>query len=154
MGLDTTHDAWHGSYSAFMRWRIELARVAGLPPLSLMEGFYGDDDFHSPFALMEMQARQAAPDCSDSLAEIKASLPISWAALKPDPLHVLLFHSDCDGQIEVEDLLPLAERLEQLIPLMKDEDAGGHTGNWCDKTREFADGCRRAAAANEPLEFH
>jgi hypothetical protein len=33
MGLDTTHDCWHGAYSAFMRWRRKLAEVAGYPPL-------------------------------------------------------------------------------------------------------------------------
>lgn len=38
MGLDCSHNAWHGAYSAFMRWRIKLAEVAGLPPLEFMEG--------------------------------------------------------------------------------------------------------------------
>ena len=33
MGLDTTHDAWHGAYSSFMRWREAVAKAAGLPPL-------------------------------------------------------------------------------------------------------------------------
>jgi hypothetical protein len=27
MGLDTTHDAWHGAYSAFMRWREKVGPV-------------------------------------------------------------------------------------------------------------------------------
>lgn len=30
MGLDTSHDAWHGPYSSFHSWRIALARAAGL----------------------------------------------------------------------------------------------------------------------------
>lgn len=25
MGLDVSHDAWHGAYSAFTRWRHEIA---------------------------------------------------------------------------------------------------------------------------------
>ncbi len=29
MGLDVSHDCWHGAYSAFMRWRRKLAEVAG-----------------------------------------------------------------------------------------------------------------------------
>ena len=29
MGLDTTHDCWHGAYLAFSRWRDQLAEVAG-----------------------------------------------------------------------------------------------------------------------------
>lgn len=30
MGLDTSHDAWHGPYSSFHSWRLALARAAGL----------------------------------------------------------------------------------------------------------------------------
>jgi hypothetical protein len=44
MGLDTTHNCWHGAYSAFMRWRQEIAKAAGLPPLDLMEGFFTSMD--------------------------------------------------------------------------------------------------------------
>lgn len=29
MGLDTTHNCWHGPYSAFHRFRTHLARAAG-----------------------------------------------------------------------------------------------------------------------------
>lgn len=29
MGLDTTHDCWHGSYSNFMQFRIKLAQAIG-----------------------------------------------------------------------------------------------------------------------------
>jgi hypothetical protein len=42
MGLDTTHDCWHGPYSSFGDWRKALAEAAGLPPLDDMEGFGGD----------------------------------------------------------------------------------------------------------------
>ena len=28
MGLDTTHDCWHGPYSMFMRWRTAIAAAA------------------------------------------------------------------------------------------------------------------------------
>lgn len=41
MGLDTTHDAWHGAYSSFMRWRKEICRVAGLGDLNDYEGYGG-----------------------------------------------------------------------------------------------------------------
>jgi hypothetical protein len=33
-------------------------------------------------------------------------------------------------------------------------DSGGHIGDYRDKTQQFIDGLRRAAAANEPLGFH
>ena len=38
MGLDTTHDAWSGPYTAFDRWRRWVAKQEGIP-LDLMEGF-------------------------------------------------------------------------------------------------------------------
>jgi len=40
MGLDTTHNCWHGPYGAFHNWRCKLAEVAGLPNLELMDGFW------------------------------------------------------------------------------------------------------------------
>ena len=49
MGLDISHDTWHGAYSAFMRWRIEIAKHIGID-LESMEGFGGItkwDDFES-----------------------------------------------------------------------------------------------------------
>jgi hypothetical protein len=33
MGLDTSHNCWHGPYSAFMRWRKAVAAAAGIPDL-------------------------------------------------------------------------------------------------------------------------
>jgi hypothetical protein len=40
MGLDTTHDAWHGSYSSFAKFREELAAIEGFS-LDEMTGFGG-----------------------------------------------------------------------------------------------------------------
>src|SRR5437016_2133419 len=57
MGLDTTHDCWHGAYSAFMRWRTKLAEVAGLPPLMLIESFYEPP----PASSLEWIAPQKGP---------------------------------------------------------------------------------------------
>lgn len=42
MGLDTSHDCWHGSYTSFHKWREWVAEKAGLPPLDTMEGFGGE----------------------------------------------------------------------------------------------------------------
>ena len=41
MGLDTTHDCWHGAYSAFHRWRTKLAEVSGYGRLDDYVGFDG-----------------------------------------------------------------------------------------------------------------
>ena len=45
MGLDTTHGAWHGAYSAFMSWRIEICKTAGYGNLRDYEGFDGTNSF-------------------------------------------------------------------------------------------------------------
>lgn len=41
MGLDISHDCWHGAYSAFMRWRMAIAEVAGYGSLYDYDGFGG-----------------------------------------------------------------------------------------------------------------
>lgn len=139
MGLDTSHDCWHGAYGAFMKWRMKIAEVAGLPPLMLMEGFYDPDRY------------------GDSLEDrwyLKGLLPISWDCLKDDPIHELLYHSDCDGEIPWESCAGIADSLEKLMPLLPHEDVGGHIGYWEDKTQQFIDGLRLAASKKENVDFH
>lgn len=120
MGLDTTHDCWHGAYSAFHGWRKKLCEVAGYGDLDNREGFGGDTPW---------------PD--------------------DDPLIVLLNHSDCDGEIEAKDCAAIADRLESLIPaLERAGEAGGHIGNFAEKTQKFIDGLRKAAEVGESVGFH
>jgi hypothetical protein len=157
MGLDTTHGCWHGAYSAFHRWRSQLAEIAGLPPLEMMEGFWGAGSTG-----MELTLKCAANYCertknqhdADGLRALASRPAIKWSALKPSPLHILLHHSDCEGSIAAADCGPIADALEALIPLMPGDDAGGHIGNWRAKTQAFVDGLRVAAAAGEDVEFH
>lgn len=148
MGLDTTHGCWHGAYSAFMRWREELAHVAGLPPLELMEGFFERGSYRDPF-------RDHAERWKDlgGADRFYRSLPIRWDSLRPSALHELLFHSDCEGEIPAERCAPIADALEELLPRLPAGEAGGHIGNWRDKTQTFIDGLRKAAAAGEKVEF-
>jgi hypothetical protein len=156
MGLDCSHDAWHGAYSAFMRWREKLAEVAGLPPLRLMEGFYATIGceveiptlFHGAYT-----GKSARDGGSPRLNKLDEQLPIRWGCLKPSPLHELLHHSDCDGEIAPDRCGPIADALEALIPLLPSLDDEGHIENWRDKTAAFVAGLRAAAAANEPLRF-
>jgi len=143
MGLDTSHNAWHGAYSAFMRWRREVAKAAGLPPLDLMEGFYipTTESRTNPTFFV---GGKGMDDWRIKMLE--ESLPISWGILKPDPLHELLCHSDCDGQIAPENCGPIADSLERLIPKMP-------TPDMKDVTKAFVDGLRLAAQKGEPLAF-
>ena len=81
---------------------------------------------------------------------------ISWDSLQPDALHTLLNHSDCDGYIEAADCAPLADRLEEILPLLAEEtDKDDREAAWyVQKARQFIDGLRLAAAAGERVEFY
>jgi hypothetical protein len=149
MGLDTTHDAWHGAYSAFMRWREKLAEAAGLPPLRMMECFFVAGN--APYDPSTMVYDKTAKETVQRFLE---GLPIKWECLKPDALHELLYHSDCEGDIPADRCAAIADSLERIMPNIPEGDGGGHIGNWKEKTQKFIDGLRKAAAANEPLEFH
>jgi hypothetical protein len=133
MGLDTTHECWHGAYSAFTRWRNELAKVAG-------------------YAIADINGHTTA--LIDWGHVTPAQLMGEWESTPADPLIVLIAHSDCEGKIHPAQAAPLADRLEELNALLPNEDAHGHIGNWREKTRTFIDGLRSAVAANEPVEFH
>jgi hypothetical protein len=93
MGLDTTHGCWHESYSAFSRWREQLADAAGLPELMTMQGANSDD----------------------------GSIGQSWEPYSNDALTVLLCHSDCDSAIPHAECARLANRLEELLPKLGGE---------------------------------
>lgn len=156
MGLDTTHNCWHGAYSAFMRWRQEISKAAGLPPLELMEGFFTSRDGSRgvrggiPTFYLGPDPGELVENC---IRRMEESLPISWDSLKPSPLHELLYHSDCDGEITAESCGPIADALEALLPKLNG-DHGGHIGDIKAKTQRFIDGLRDAAAKNEAVEFH
>lgn len=137
MGLLVSHGCWSGSYRCFGLWRRALARKAGIP-VELMEGWFDMRSFDDLPKYPKLSYM--------SYAEL---LPIKWSALRPDPLHVLLDHSDCDGEIAVADLLPLADRLEELVPGLNDA-----RWPWLEgATREFIVGLRRAAASGDPVVF-
>lgn len=145
MGLDTTHDCWHGPYGAFHRWRKALAHMAGID-LDKMDGF-------------------GIPGRSGEML-------IRWDTLPPDPLHVLLSHSDCDGQIEVADLLPIADRIDAILATLVptaccpgrfypgdqhdrhgDCIARADYDGFVKACRRFSSGLRLAASLGEPVEF-
>jgi len=163
MGLDTTHGCWHGAYSAFMRWRTEIAKAAGIP-LILMDGFHRcPPDWHA----LVVQARAARSEMAANPGEYKPTdalaswaldhddlLPLSWSLFQGNPLVPLLNHSDCEGSIASADCGPLADALESLLPKLPQGTGGGHIGDWQEKTQAFIDGLRRAAAAGEDVEFH
>ncbi len=137
MGLDTTHDAWHGAYSAFSRWRDTLAKAAGywVAPIKFDDGITRDT--------IIIDWGHVTP--ANNMGE--------WDETPADPLVVLITHSDCEGAIHPEQAGPLADRLEELLPALEGKDGGGHIGNYVDKTQTFIDGLRAAVEAGEPVEF-
>ncbi len=153
MGLDTSHDCWHGAYSAFNRWRTMLARVAGMPPLVLMEGFFDPEQAVTGNPFWKQYEEDKQRGCIGE-GSIWSQLPIRWEGLNPSPLHTLLHHSDCDGEIAWQECDAIADALEALIPLLPKVEAAGHIGDWRDKTQTFVDGLRVAAKKQENVEFH
>lgn len=134
MGLDTTHDCWHGPYSQFMRWRQWLNLF-----VMTERGKAGD---------------AAAQKIADMGATFEA-IEKAWAEGHYDdqsvPLNVLMNHSDCEGEIAAEVCGPLADALEALLSHMPER------GIYDEKrpaTERFIRGLRRAADANEPVVFH
>ena len=127
MELDTTHNAWHGSYIRFNDWRREVAEIAGYST--------GQCKPYTPISgpLLDW----------DSFTE--SNVKGEWAETPADPLIVLLVHSDCDGFIMPQQALPLADALEALLPLME---------GWTRvRTIQFILGLRLAVELDEPVEF-
>ena len=132
MGLDTSHDCWHGAYSAFNRFREKIAEVSGYRQQWDAGRFDVDDgEDTSPSGIYDG----------------------NWKKAPSDPVLLLLLHSDCDGKIEPDHCRLLADRLEGLLPNLHG-DGGGHLGDYAEATKRFIAGLREAAAANEPVEFH
>lgn len=122
MGLDFSHGDAHFSYGGFAEFRIRLAQEIGLD-LHAMEGF------------------------TDSHRNTNRNRkPLSWTKVK-DAIVPLLNHSDCDGELTVEECLTVAPRLRELVNDWPEDD-------W-DRKRAFelADAMEEAAKANESLEF-
>ncbi len=133
MGLDTTHDAWHGPYSAFMEWRIWLAKQIEINLLD-MEGFSERDYLN--------------PD--------RKKGTIKWNTVDDD-LKFLLNHSDCDGHLTPTKCKKIAERLKSIIGdrEIPEKSLFNSKDDWyLIKTYNFMKGCLNAYENKENLEFH
>lgn len=135
MGLDTSHGCWHGGYMGFTLWRNTLAEAAGYELGKMKECPWVD------VVLIDW-----GHVTEENLAGI-------WESTPEDPLLVLIAHSDCDGEIVVRDTGPLADRIEDLIPVIEGDDGTPRKDWLLEKTRRFVEGLRRASAAGESVEF-
>lgn len=133
MGLDTTHDAFHGAYSAFNTFRRFLLKsIRGSFPhhddKELLDGYWYWGDGYSS-------------ETHKGLLEFFG-------------------HSDCDGEISPEMCKIVADELESILPyvekLAETEEVYGHIlrdGGYVKVTQNFIDGCRLVYSRCEPLEF-
>jgi hypothetical protein len=148
MGLDTTHDCFHGSYRAFNVWRNKLAEVAGyqfaVPPEYPMGEVAVVNESKTGRELPLIDWGHLAP------REDSPALNGEWEETPKDPLLVLLVHYDCDGYIKPEQAGPLADRLEDLIPKLPEQSKL----RWQSTTEQFIKGLREAAAKGETVGFH
>lgn len=147
MGLDVSHDCWHGSYGSFNSFRQDIAKNIGVP-LELMEGFYKEDYIENILKLANVD--QNSMEYLETY--LFQFLPIKWESLKYDPLHILLHHSDCDGTIEIADQIAIAERLEAIADQLSDG-TGKIKRDMREKAKQFALGLREAFSFNEVVEF-
>ena len=145
MGLSCSHNAYNGSCSSFMDWRLAIAKYAGLPPLRLMEGFYVPNEPGYPSYMAPTFA-----DTSGYVREIASSLPISWDCLAPSPLHELLYHSDCDGSIPYSRCLNIATSLQDVLDKIPNV-PNNHMLRFL--TKRFINGLLMAARSKEDLLF-
>jgi len=72
-----------------------------------------------------------------------------------EPMDYLFYHSDCEGDLEVWMLQPLADRLEAIATALP-ADGTGHLARLGIRgtALQFAKGCREAAAAGESVELY
>jgi len=138
MGLNISHGAFSGAYSAFNRFRQEVARVCG--------GSYPPHSIKTPGGLMPNP-------------ELDQNCWYWGDGMNPENrpgLYVFFEHSDCDGEIDSEDCEHLADELEVLLSSIT-EGGGGHiaaAGGFRAVAEGFIAGCREAAAAGESLIFY
>lgn len=133
MGLEVSHGAFHGAYSAFNRFRKVIAKATGgsFPP--------HDDVVQYP----ESEFWYVGEDYP------RATHPGLWE---------FMAHSDCDGEISPRLCKLVADELEALLPKIALWDGGGaghiaFAGGYVQVTLKFIRGCRAAHARNEPLVF-
>lgn len=131
MGLNCSHGAFDGAYSAFNRFRQAVCEATG--------GSY--------------------PPHKDQTLDDKSWYWGDAYSQESHPgLYEFLCHSDCDGEISPEKCVLVANDLEALLPEIEKLPIlpTGHierAGGYIEVAKKFITGCRAASAMNQPLEF-
>lgn len=143
MGLDCSHDAFHGAYSAFNSFRQAVAHaIGGSYPTHWLRN--ADGSPVQPFVV------------DQSKEEGRWYWGEGYSQKTHPGLYEFFCHSDCDGEITPDMCKAVADELEPLLDKMP-EQASGHIagrGGYRQVLQYFIDGCRAAHAKSEPLNFH
>ena len=118
MGLDTSHNCWHGGYGRFNRFRYSLAEQIGIN----LDDYIG---YHE--------------NAKKNLSEINHDL------------QPLFDHSDCDGNLDVDDCIKIVRGLNQVLKNFNDKIEAD--SDFKERIIQFRDGCIDAISKNESVEF-
>lgn len=146
MGLDCSHDAFHGAYSAFNSFRSAVCRAVGgtYPPhwLRTYDGDIAKDESGRPLRDL-------------SLEDGMWYVPDDFTRDKHPGLYEFLEHSDCDGSISPAMCSVIADELEPLLDKMPQESHGHieRDGGYRAVLKRFIDGCLAAHLEGKPLRF-
>lgn len=159
MGLTVSHGCWNGGFSHWHRWCNALACAAGYTLAEV--GTSRPDDYSM---IVPSELKDVEWDEVNFFGD--------WPAGPPaDPLVILLVHQDNGGRIHADHTGLLADRLDELHPLLPGLrtrlDKGEHrpvplgyrpvrqadTLWWQHATGRFAQGLRTAARKGEHVEF-
>lgn len=137
MGLDTSHNCWHGPYSAFKRFREDVAAAA-----KEHYGYEPDYDTHPFRAFMgwwDFPHEYHRDDGHHEFSHI---------------LDVFFIHSDCDGWIFPQHGGQLADALSELVGYMDAGEPAYRMLTPREALRVFIEGLRDAADNWEVVSFH
>lgn len=151
MGLDTSHDAFHGGYGSYLILRQSLMAAAGYRQTKEYPPTYewdGDPDFDLPG--------------NKTLWDRAAMGEVDLDEWPFDPVLYLWAHQDCDGVIPPAMAGRIAERIEELLPKLNDatltfapawgvESPTGRSTT--SMAIQFAKGLRTASDAGEEVVF-
>lgn len=149
MGLDCSHDAFSGAYSAFNRFRQAVAHAIG--------GSYPPHyEYHEDGTLVEREGRVVR---REGLDEALFYFPDDFKMEDYPGITEFMSHSDCDGSISPKLCKLVADELErEALPKVKELrwNGGGHIereGGYVAVLEQFIKGCREAHSKRQSLKF-
>ena len=151
MTLAISHDIYTGTYQGFDEWRLHLAKLTGR-----RVQYFEKKPYVSPYTgricLFTGELIIADPEDLNDPAADDATMG-EWLRTPDNPLEVIFLHRDAEGYIYPPQAIPLADALEEIIPLINPADVTESADNILEMTRNFVNGLRRAAAAGEKIVF-